>query len=90
MTIYCYVKKQYTGCEKEFHCMIDTISVVIRQSIMFETKKIFVCAQTIYCFNDTIYCFLITYLLLDTINFARSGICLSEVALKELQIVSHK
>jgi hypothetical protein len=32
------------------------------------------------CINDTIYCFLITYLLLDTINFARSGICLSEEA----------
>ncbi len=46
---------------------------------MFETKKIFVWAQTIYCIYDTIYCFLITYLLLNTINFARSGICLSEV-----------
>jgi hypothetical protein len=31
-----------------------------------------------FCINDTIYCFLITYLLLDTINFARPRICLSE------------
>ncbi len=34
-----------------------------------------------FCINDTLYCFLITCLLLDTINFTRSGICLSEVPL---------
>jgi hypothetical protein len=33
-----------------------------------------------FCINDTIYCFLITYLLLNKINFARSRICLSEVS----------
>jgi hypothetical protein len=50
---------------------------------MFETIKQLVCAQTFFYINDTMYCFLITYLLLDTINFAKSGICLSEVCLKE-------
>jgi hypothetical protein len=45
---------------------------------MFETIKKIVHAQIIFCIKDTIYCFLITYLLLDTINFARSRICLSE------------
>ncbi len=44
---------------------------------MLKAKKN-VCVQTIYCIKDTIYCFLVTYLLLDTRNFARSGIRLSE------------
>jgi hypothetical protein len=44
---------------------------------MLEAKKN-VCVQTINCIKDIIYCFLMTYLLLDTIFFARSGICLSE------------
>ncbi len=46
---------------------------------MLETKKN-VCVYTIYGIKDTIYHFLMTYLLLDTINFTRSGICLSEDA----------
>jgi hypothetical protein len=45
---------------------------------MLKAKKNIVCVQTIYCIKDTIYHFLMTYLLLNTINFTRSGICLSE------------
>ncbi len=64
--------------KKSFIVWLIQQNVVIRQSLMFETMKKKVCAQTIFCINDAIYYFLITYLLLDTINFARSRICLSE------------
>jgi hypothetical protein len=45
---------------------------------MLEANINFVCVQPIYCIKDTIHSILMTYLLLDTINFARSEICLSE------------
>ena len=71
--------KPYTGCVKEFYCMIYTIKLCNKTIHNIRSKKENVCVQTIYCIKDTMYCFLMTYLLLDTINFTRSGICLSEV-----------
>jgi hypothetical protein len=58
--------------------MIYTIKLCNKTIHNVRSKKEFVCVQTIYCIKDTIYCFLMTYLLLDTINFARFGTCLSE------------
>jgi hypothetical protein len=59
--------------------MIYTIKLCNKTIHNVRSKKKFVCVQTIYCIKDIIYCFLMTYLLLDAINFTRSRICLSEV-----------
>jgi hypothetical protein len=59
--------------------MIYTIKLCNKTIHNITSGKKIVCVQTIYCIQNTIHCFLMTYLLLDTINFARSKICLSDV-----------
>ncbi len=63
--------------------MIYTIKLCNKTIHNVRSDFLFVCVQTIYCIKDTIYCFLMTYLLLNAINFTRSGICLSEVGIPQ-------
>jgi hypothetical protein len=66
--------------------MIYTIKLSNKTIHNVRSEKKNVCVQIIYYIKDTIYRFLITYLLLDTINFSRSRICLSE-GVKRLRIM---
>jgi hypothetical protein len=75
VTIYCIVETVHGMCKRG---MIYTIKLCNKTIHNVRSEKN-VCVQTIYCINDTIHHFLMTYLLLDTINFTRSRICLSGV-----------
>ncbi len=70
--------KSYTGCVKRFYCIIYTIKLCNKTIHNVKSKKKSLFRNNILYQRYNIF-FLMTYLLLDTINFARSGICLSEV-----------